>query len=473
MPQEIALAGTIIVPFPRAGFNAVGARFELRGPALEGQTSPACPAQLDVAWAGWSQAIAEAMVLDSDEGPPPFIGELDDGRFVVIEASQVRDVRDSPKLARFNTSRCTIHHYRPPGYGCGAWLYELLNFQMRSGDLLAEESTDRGWSFSRDTIEFSYDGRSWMLRDTLRHQDDREHRDFRKHTQPVWAGWLWTEMQDGDNPDVIDQQAYQLCNLISFATERSVRWRTRTHVDDAGIPRGSFSPSTWCAPASAGGDGPIDTHGSGTLAAFLTRGGEEVSRDPDWWNRTLELHLQAVLSPIIDVRLTFFYVLLDRITRRVVGSSFPFQIADDLNARLDEPEWKARLAGVFGQLCDEWPQSRTDGVIETIKKWNAEPSFPRKVDLAATALSLPEPSNKLIRERHLLIHDCRVPAMMPSGIRHLGDFGRAVEALVTAMLLRMLGHAGPAYLPDASRSHLPIHPWPVDRPTPWGLKTPE
>lgn len=195
--------------------------------------------------------------------------------------------------------------------------------------------------------------------------------------------------------------------------------------------------------------------------------------DTEWWNRTLELHLQGVLSPIVDVRLTFFYVLLDRISRRVVAVREPFQIAADLKERLDDKEWRSQFSDLLGQLTEAWMDERTEVLVGMIKGWDKEPSFTKRVKLAAVALGLAEPHGKLVKERNLLVHDGEIPEKMPEGIRHIGDFSRAVEALVTAMILRMLGHEGNAYLPDAGRHYFPLQPWPDNRPVPWAPKTTE
>jgi hypothetical protein len=66
-----------------------------------------------------------------------------------------------------------------------------------------------------------------------------------------------------------------------------------------------------------------------------------------------------------------------------------------------------------------------------------------------------------------MLHDGDLPTKLPPGTTRPGELARAAEALVTAMLLRMLGHEGDTYLPDAERSYVPLHPWPNERPCPW------
>lgn len=464
MSDGSALHGTVAIPEPDAGFAAVGSAFVIAGDDLsKGKALPRVQT-VEVVWNGWTDEIAAAMV------GRPIAGEVADGRYAIVEPGAVlKVVQDGDnRTARFTVDTLRLYEYRPPGHGRAVWMYRLLNLQVKSGDLLVQESRGNGGvGWYRDAIRFEYAGREWLLRDELRTTKHKELRNLRNQPAPVLSGTLWTEQREGDDADAMDLLAMQVCNLLSFSTERSVRWMTRQQVDATGEVRGGLRPSIWCAPASDGGNGPIDTLSTGSLAAFLTAAGREVAAEPEWWNRTLELHLQGVLSPIIDVRLTFFYVLLDRISRRVVTVNEPFQIAADLKDRLDVVAWRSQFSAVLGQLTDAWTDERTDALVGMIKGWNKEPSFTKRVKLAAAALDLAEPHSQLVKERNLLVHDGEVPEKMPAGIRHIGDFSRAVEALVTAMLLRMLEHDADAYLPDAGRHYLPLHPWPADRPIPW------
>jgi len=464
MLDSVVLNGSVSIPVPETGFDAVGAgvvivcQTLLKGSQLlKGET-------VEVTWAGWTTDIAESMV------GKPIAGELDDGRYAIVEPSAFIDIKPTAvaQTANFCVETLRIYNYRPPGHGVKTWMFCLLNFQMKSGDLLVDEShADGRGSWGRDTIKFQYADREWYLRDELRDKDDKELREFRKQDAPLISGTLWTEWHEADEAGTVDLLAMQLCNILSFATERSVRWWERCLIDATGELQGSLRPFPWSAAARDGGNGPIETLSTGSLSAFVTRAGRVVAQDPDWWNRTMELHLQGVLSPIIDVRLTFFYVLLDRISSRVVAVKEPFQIAADLKEKLDDGEWQARLTALFGELTDNWSEDRTKAIVGTVKGWNATPSFVKRVKLAATTLGLPEPHGQVVKERNLLVHDGNVPSKMPDGIRHLGDFSRAVEALVTAMLLRMLDHEDDAYLPDAGRDYRPIHPWPDDRVAPW------
>lgn len=449
------------MPVPEAGWNAVGSRFTLGGLRRFGPISMFD--SIRITWPEWSDATAEAVL------GRPIAGDLADGRYIIAEPSRVDAIEGegAQRSAKFTLGNLRLYQYRPPGHGEAVWLYSLLNFQIDGGDLVVEEISGReSIRWRRDALRFPYADREWLLRDQLDPTNDKERREFHKQHGPVATGLLWTPAARDDRSGTIDELASQICNLVSFATGRSVRWRARQHVSETGETSEGLMPFPWCAPASAGGNGPVDTSSGGDLSQFLETSATEYQRDPQWWNRTLELHLQGTLSQIIDVRLTFFYVLFDRVSRRVIGKSASAQIDDHLAERLDE-SWTSELHAHLLKLSDKWPEERTKEIVRTIKMWNAEPSFVKRVKDAATSLGLREPVASLVRPRNLLVHEGEVPEDLPKGIGDLGDFSRAVEALITAMILRMLGWSGNAYLPDAGRDYEPIQPWPENRSVPW------
>lgn len=468
MAEPMTIQGTITIPVPEAGFDAVGRVFVVSGTDLHPKSPLPRPNLVEVVWSGWTDKIAANML------GKPISGLLADGRYAIVEAGVVTGISSNgdTRTARFAVETLRFYDYRPVGHGTAASMYVLLNFRLggmnRCGDLQVHECRpDGSGKWFRDTVKFRYAGREWFVRDLLDHNDDKELRDFGKHWTPIASGRLWTEQRAGDVDDDLDQQAMQIENLLSFATGRAVRWAERANVDAAGAVTGRKTISIWCAGAKDGGQGPIDTGMPGSLKAFIDAAGPVVVADSDWWNRTLEFHLQGMLSPIIDVRLTFFYMLLDRISTKVVGTKFPAQIDERLKERLADVAWRKDLEAVLGKLSPSWQTHHTEAIISNVKQWNAGPSFTKRVQMAAKALGLPEPLGKVVAPRNPLLHEGEVPDEFPVGIEHLGDFSRAVESLITSMLLRMLQHAGPAYLPDAGRDYLPIHPWPKERPCPW------
>jgi len=201
MPDPVVLNGAVSIPVPEAGFDAVGSDFVIIGKILiegfqllKGET-------VEVAWAGWTNDIAEAMV------GKPIAGELDDGRYAIVEPSAFIGIKPTAaaKTASFGVETLRIYNYRPPGHGVKTWMFRLLNFQMKSGDLLVDEShADGRGSWGRDTIRFQYAEREWYLRDELRDKDDKKLRDFRKQDAPLLSGTLWTECLDADEADFVD-----------------------------------------------------------------------------------------------------------------------------------------------------------------------------------------------------------------------------------------------------------------------------
>lgn len=395
-------------------------------------------------------------------------GELDDGRFVAAEVGGP----DVAHASRRTLVATKIFDYRPAGWGRPAWLFALVNFKLGGAQRFGhhgvnESKADGSASWHRDTTKFSFAGREWFVCDLLDPNTAKDLRDFRKQWTPIASAELWTERREGDDPEQIDLEARDIANLLSFATGYCVRWFDRFDISDIGKVTGGHKPSIWCAAANEGGNGPLDVSDPQQLALYMERAGAVVSADQDWWARTLELHLQGMLSDIIDVRLTFFYVLMDRISSKVLTTKFPPQIDEELNARLVRRWWLNKFRAVLKQLTPAWKRDRTDQLIEMIKNWNAEPSFTKCVQLTATYYGLPEPHGRLIGGRNPVVHDGDLPSKLPPGTRHTGDLSRAAEALVTALLLRMLNFDSDAYLPDAGRDYQPIHPWPADRNCPW------
>lgn len=464
----MTVQGRVAIPCPEASFAAADATFIVSGTNLAPKSPIPRPEWIEVAWPGWTDKIASAMI------GKPIAGILSDGRYAIVEPAAVIAVSSNgdARTARFTVKTLRFYDYRPAGHGVAAWVYVLLNFRLggvnRCGDLQVHECRpDGGGKWYRDTVKFQYAGREWFVRDLLDHNDDKELRDFGKHWTPIASGRLWTERRAGDVADDLDQQAMQIENLLSLVVGRAVRWSERADIDATGAVTGGKTISIWCAGAKDGGHGPIDTGMPGSLKAFLEAAGPVVAADTDWWNRTLEFHLQGMLSPIVDVRLTFFYMLLDRISTKVVGTKFPAQIDEQLKPRLADAPWRKVMEAVLGMLSPNWQAHHTEAIIANIKQWNAGPSFTKRVQMAAKALGLPEPLGKVVSPRNPLLHEGEVPDEFPAGIEHLGNFSCAVESLITSMILRMLQHAGPAYLPDAGRDYLPINPWPKDRPCPW------
>lgn len=468
--MEERIHGTISVAEPRLGFTGVGSAFAIVGPSVAPHHGMLLAERIEISWPGWTEAIAHAL------NDTPLGGDTDDGRYAIAEPACLLSLEgqgDSRK-ARFALRRLRLYAYRPPGSGRPTWMYHVLNFRLgssvRTGDLLVQEySNDRGSSWYRDTIRFGAYGREWLLRDALDANDNKTLRNFDEHSEPISSAVLWTAVRSGDDPEQLDLHVASLCNMLSFATARAVRWHRRLQLDAGCNIVGSMAPSLWCEAPHLGGGGPIDTHSTGSLAIFLQAGTAVSEQDIDWWNRTLELHLQGMLSPIIDVRLTFFYILLDRTSRRIIGDKFPAQIDPKLDDALDSRSWRAALDALLGGLSPQWSAERTGALIGTIKGWNSEPSYARRVQLAAETVGLPVPDANLIRPRSRLLHDGDPKAHSTGGSLDISQVSARVEALTTALLLRALGHSGNAYLPEAGRGCEPIHPWPTGRPIPWVL----
>lgn len=418
--------------------------------------------------------VDPTLLTRTENSNPRVQGAMADGRFVTVELG---DALPSPGGTtdlppRFGVINLRCFEYRPAGWGTPAWVFSVLNFKLggvnRFGmHLTTEYRGDGNAGWFRDTTSFAYANREWFLTDLLDGEDDKDLRNFEKHWMPIRSAKLWTEQQEGDRRDVIELLARDIANVLAFATARCTRWLDCTQLDAREQVVGQSRYSIWVAAAKDGGNGPIDTGDPAGFQGFMNAACKAVEADKEWWARTLELHLQGAISPIVDVQLTFYYMLLDRVSEKVTGTQWPKQIDPDIDAQLRDETWRDSFDTVLQRLSRNWSSSRSEVLIQRIREINNKPPLPKCVAAATAILGLPEPDEDKIRPRHRLLHTGNLPKALPEDLRHNGDLARAVESLISAMLLRMLGHSGPAYLNDAGRDFLPIHPWPKGRPCPW------
>lgn len=414
------------------------------------------------------------LLARTEDWKPRVQGTLEDGRFVEIEVGEALSFTDGVIDAptRFGVQAMRCFEYRPAGWGAPAWVFSILNFKLGNSNrfglhLTTECRGDGSAAWYRDTTSFVYANREWFLTDLLDGKDDKELRDFRRHWTPIRSAELWTEHREGDEREALELLARDIANVLSFATGRCARWLDCTRLDGHEQVVGRSRYSIWVAAAKDGGGGPIDTGDPQGFQAFMNAACRAVEADTEWWARTLELHLQGTLSPIIDVQLTFFYMLLDRVSEKVNGTDWPKQIDPDIDARLKDEAWRRSFESVLQNLSPKWALDRTEVMVQRIREINNKPPLPKCVAAATARLGLPEPDGNKVRPRNRLLHSGNLPKELPEDLRHSGELARAIEALISAMLLRLLGHSGPAYLDDAGRDFLPIHPWPKDRPCPW------
>jgi hypothetical protein len=468
MAEVTLFEGTVLRITSVPTGTAEGAAFALAGTGLERGSSFGRPSWIEI------DGLDAEVLSGADTTDRKLQGALTDGRFVEVELGAPIPLTGQASVGRIRVpaQRVRFTDYRPPGWGKPAWLFSVLNFKLgdghRSGAYLVTEAQANGAAKCyRDTTSFTYSGREWFLADVLDGKDDKELRDFKMYWTPVRSAELWTERRAGDVRETIELLARDICNVLSFATGRCVRWLDCAQLDAREQSAGASRYSIWVAAAKDGGNGPVDTGDAEVFQAFMNAACKAVEADPEWWARTLELHLQGGLSPIVDVQLTFYYILLERVSNKVNKGKYQPQIDSGLEAALKREDVKASIEAVFKAITPSWTGDRTRQVVGEVQKWNAEPSMPNRVRMAAVSLGLPEPDTKKVHPRNPMLHEGELSDKLPKDLRHHGDLARAVEALISAMLLRLLGHVGPAYLDDAGRDYLPIHPWPEDRPCPW------
>jgi hypothetical protein len=210
----------------------------------------------------------------------------------------------APGTAHFEVGIFRTFDYRPAGHGRASWVYSLLNLILDDGDLFVVESHRAGSGWHRDAIQFQFGGRTWVVRDRLRTLSQKERRELEDGPHAIRSGILWTDCLPEDKEEVVDRLASEICDILSFATGKCVRWHQRRLLNDRGVRQRWMNHYPWCAPMSDGAkSSPIDTDSTGVLKAFIESASPRIQEDSDWWTHTLGLHLQAVLSPIIDVHL--------------------------------------------------------------------------------------------------------------------------------------------------------------------------
>jgi len=445
-----------------------GVAFTLVGSGLDHNMFPGRAEWIEIT------GIGPSLVARTENSKPRVQGRLTDGRFIEIEIGDTLPSPDGLPDApcRFGVLGLRCFEYRPAGWGTPAWVFSLLNFKLGGGNRFGLHRTtelrgDGSAVLYRDTTSFVYADREWFLTDLLDGKDDKELRDFKKHWTPICSAELWTEQREGDQREAIELLARDIANVLSFATGRCVRCLDCTQLDAREQAVGRSRNSIWVAAAKDGGNGPIDTGDPEAFQAFMNAACKVVEVGTEWWARTLELHLQGAISPIVDVQLTFYYMLLDRVSEKVTGTKWPKQIDPDIDARLKDEAWRKSFDSALQSLSPKWAPDRTEVLIQRIREINNKPPLPRCVAAATAKLGLPEPDEDKVKPRNRLLHSGNLPKALPEDLRPSGDLARAIKALISAMLLRMLGHSGPAYLDDAGRDFLPIYPWPKDRPCPW------
>lgn len=373
--------------------------------------------------------------------------------------------------------------YAIPKEGCRFWKFRLANLRLSCGDtfthqpppfetvlpekveeyhaLIAEwhkafskpmtmqQIKDKYKNFTVkgglrcNRIAFNFAGRTWLLDDDLH---GRWEKNLSKIATPVVSGTLSTEIVEGDVEDELRELATDICDLLTLALARDVKWIAFGCFTDEGQSHKVFRRSPGLLPFNQGGSATIDNWEQHNLKIFLETSDGPLVAERDWWSKSIGLLTQARGAKYLEVKCSLLNTLLDRISSKVNGDNYGNEIDANLDARLDRKWFRWLLHLLLRTLSKNWERNRTDSLCDNvIKGWNAEPSFPAKVIRACDHLGIPPLSRTKLGFRHKLIHSGEMNKKLKTTDQKL-EYLFGIEAVVLMMMIRMLGFSGHVYL---------------------------
>lgn len=314
-----------------------------------------------------------------------------------------------------------------------------------------------GWA--KDHCQFTLKGVVWTLRSLFRVDDDlmsvgKIPSDHKLGESDYWA----LEVSSDDLPEADAQAvATDICWILGLAAANRVMWNTMRVVspDDTRLV---LRRSIALAPRAKGSSSVIANFGDGKLQRFMEAAYPVFLQDEDWWKVTLNWYVLVHENYTIELGGVICSMLFDRISNfRLRNEKFPKQIDPALDKKLGKRKsesWeKARsaLGGAVSQFCDNWNTDRSDALLDKIREWNNQPSYPRKIAKALEGLPIPEPDKNLVGPRHRLLHNGQLDL---HGIGPVEYFSGIID-LVTSMLLAMMGYSGPYFVVGKEGQILP------------------
>jgi hypothetical protein len=426
-------------------------------------------------------------------GSPKVTGLFDDGSTFETEITFIKKID-------FNRDSAVVHCFIGPSFvihvkstvDCRFWKFRLANLRLDRGDLfthqpppeetvplekiqeyhalIAESNKsfgkppltmtqikDRYKNFKirllQNRISFIFAGRTWLLDDDLL---GRWERDLNKIAIPVVSGTLSTEILEGDSDKIVQELATDICNLLTFALARDVKWIEVGCFAEEGKSHGLFQRSPGLLPFNQHGSPTIDNWEGGNLKGFLETAATPLNEAKEWWSVSIGLLMQARGAKYLEVKCSLLNTLLDRISSKVNGDHYGNEIDACLDTRLDRKWFRWLLHRLMRTLSKNWEQHRTDSLCDNvIKGWNAEPSFPDKVIRTCDHLGIPPLSRTRIGFRHKLIHSGEMNKKLNTTEQKL-EYLFGIEAVVLLMMVRMLGFSGHIYLQSSPPDPKPV-----------------
>jgi hypothetical protein len=427
------------------------------------------------------------MTLQNIVGMPTVAGQLENGMRFEADVVFLKGIDFGPERTSLKVT-CYVTNYRPVSAEATtdrrSWIFRLANLRLASGDewtptpersitldpkriqeyrkLIADwheviakkKMTQAEVEQKYDTftpigprrlnrISFEFAGRKWQLDDDWYGQWPDG---WDRIREPVPSGTLATEYRPGDSEQGLQATATCICDLLTFASARDVKWIEIGCVD----VNGQYRPLRQEIPGLMGlnqnGFTLIDNWELGNLRTFLETAASQVTADAEWWSITIGLLHQARAAKYIEVKASLLNTLLDRVSTKVVGDGSGAEIDPLLNKRIDRSWFRMILHWVLRLLSRNWTHHRTDALCDNvIKGWNAEPSFPEKVIRACDSLGIPAPSRSKLGFRHKPIHTGEMDKKLKT-FEKKAEYLFTIEAIVAMLLLRRLGFRGYIYL---------------------------
>ncbi|MBB3205102.1 hypothetical protein FHS27_000869 [Rhodopirellula rubra] len=368
---------------------------------------------------------------------------------------------------------------------CGEWVFRLANIRIPLGDCPTQLSTDfiqgsnQEWAdklnaakslyneacpgvlessqpiqasevkirggFRNNRVVFQFANRTWRLDDDLLGCWPRRPS---KIATAVNSGILSTESQQGDSFESVSEVAEIITDILSLAQSRDIKWIACRHNDLQQKVRTLREQHPPILGFNQELGELVGNWEVGNLSRFIVGSEPAITKDPLWWSETIGLLLQVGGSKQMIVRCSLLNIILDRITTKIVVDNDDPEIDPNLNQRIDRRWFRFLLHLLLRTLSPQWEKWRTDTHCDnTIKGWNASPSFPKKIQRACEQLGIPSPSGRTVGNRHRILHVGEFDKKLRS-IDQKAEYTLWLQSIVQLMLVKLLGFDGLIFLPD-------------------------
>lgn len=289
----------------------------------------------------------------------------------------------------------------------------LQDLQFGLGDDVTRNDT--GFGGVRDCISFELNKRPWKLRQLVSLGEqagipaDTAYHLFKTDNRPAQlsTGAMLQTPSDGITEEEAGETADEIGWLLGLALGRNVSWYKMEVREDHGS-KFVRRRTTRCP----GGDArlrPIDNVQNRSIKSYLETAYPIFALDSEWWKKTIDWFVCASESRAIEASGVVLSMLLDRCCSQILKAhEYEFQIGEDLynnlKNRATSKNFKKSLTTLFSLISSNWGEDRSNRLIETVKKWNKEPPYPQKIEIAFTTIGIIPPAGKIIHARHELMH---------------------------------------------------------------------